>query len=1117
MLVLTTLACGGYWWQLAVQHRAQIAFAQQQAQVRTDQLARTLAAQMGTLMSGIEYVARNLAALYASDPQHAFMLAAANALETFPRASILQIAVASANGHVVYSSLAPGGGVPDSSVSIADRAHFLAHVTGQPLNRLYISRPTLGRLSGRWSIQVSYPVQRQGKFDGAVVLSIDPQYLSHSLREALGQDEGSALIVRADGSYLAGSDRHNQEHEQTSPQHSEFLQHPERTSGRNQPDTPAEGLDRIRTWQRLDHFPIVVDVSLAREQALSATYQAVRTSQWRNAAGTLAIAVTALWIAWLFHRHAQERGRLQRHKQRYRLALEGGQLGTWDWSPVASTYYFDRRWPRLLGLPAQVRRASPAQLKSLIHPDDWAAWCSAWDAHVLGHAPFFEAKPRLRQPGGQWAWLHFRGKRVVLAGSRAPARITGIYVDVTQQHALDAARQELQQRLSKLLAQVPGTVYQFRLGADASSCFPYASPGITDIFGMTPEQAQADAQYAFAQVHPQDIGPLRASIAESARQLSLWAHEWRQLQPNGETRWLSGKANPEREGDGSTLWHGYIHDVTQQHTVVDALRRSEARLRLTMAAVQDGLWEWDTGTDIITMDTRCHQMLGYAAAPEQLSFQDWKQRLHPDNRQLVLTTLQRQVALGQPFDVETRLLTQQGTWLWVEIRGQAAPHAEGDCAVVIGTQTDITLRMQEAHLRQALLDNAAAALLISTPERTIALANQRAVDTFSEDGLPLQGKSTSALHRHQGAFMHFHPYHEAVRQNGAVEVEYLLRTASGALRWFLMRGTLLDPQQPEGNIVWTLVDTTERRETEEALATAQAHLMEVIQHFPGGVLVQNHAGDALVLNQAMCDLFDIDVRCSDLIGSSRAALRALAPPEVLAVVRPEDGAADTEACASYEVALKDARTVRIDRVPMHNTRGDNLGCLWLAQDVTERRRHERTLERLATTDTLTGLANRRAFMARLEAEITHMAHGAAAAVFLMLDLDHFKRVNDTWGHASGDKVLIYLAQLLRGNLLRKEDLAGRLGGEEFAVLLPDTTLSEGLAVAERLRLALYKSPIVMDESTGQTVQVSMSVGVCVVGEDSASTLASADAALYEAKNTGRNKVMQAVQPGHPQT
>ena len=119
-------------------------------------------------------------------------------------------------------------------------------------------------------------------------------------------------------------------------------------------------------------------------------------------------------------------------------------------------------------------------------------------------------------------------------------------------------------------------------------------------------------------------------------------------------------------------------------------------------------------------------------------------------------------------------------------------------------------------------------------------------------------------------------------------------------------------------------------------------------------------------------------------------------------------------------------------------------------------------------------------MARLEAEITHIATAPPAA-FLMLDLDHFKRVNDTWGHATGDKVLVHLANLLRGNLLRKETWLGRLGAREFAVLLPNTTVEQGHAIAERLRIALEQSTIASDD--GQSIRVTMSVGLCPVLPD----------------------------------
>lgn len=175
--------------------------------------------------------------------------------------------------------------------------------------------------------------------------------------------------------------------------------------------------------------------------------------------------------------------------------------------------------------------------------------------------------------------------------------------------------------------------------------------------------------------------------------------------------------------------------------------------------------------------------------------------------------------------------------------------------------------------------------------------------------------------------------------------------------------------------------------------------------------------------------------------------------------------------------------------------------------MTERRRHEQTLERLASTDTLTGLANRRAFMERLEPECARQASGGPGGMVLMLDLDHFKRVNDTWGHATGDVVLVHLARMLKGNLLRSHDLAGRLGGEEFAVLLPGTTAQEATAIGERLRHALEQSRI--HAGDGTIFQVTMSIGAAPLHADAHATLAQADAALYEAKNTGRNKVVLA--------
>lgn len=451
--------------------------------------------------------------------------------------------------------------------------------------------------------------------------------------------------------------------------------------------------------------------------------------------------------------------------------------------------------------------------------------------------------------------------------------------------------------------------------------------------------------------------------------------------------------------------------------------------------------------------------------------------------------------------------TADGQWRWVEIRGQATPSPAGTVSLVIGTQTDISQRRADTLLHHAVLDNAAAALLVTSADNTIELGNRRAEEYFSVDGLPLKGRSMRMICREDAAFSDFCQSVEEVRRTGTVHVEHQLPTTSKGLRWFSIRGTLLDPEQPAGNLIWTLVDTTERREGEEALSTARTHLLEIIRHFPAGVLAQDSEGAPVVVNQALCDLFEVPLRAADVMGYSRAELAMLVPPQARSVLPPDSPLHDDAVASTHEVALGDGRTVQIQFIPILTPHGDQLGRLWLAKDVTERRRHEQTLERLASTDTLTGLANRRAFMERLEPECARQASGGPGGMVLMLDLDHFKRVNDTWGHATGDVVLVHLARMLKGNLLRSHDLAGRLGGEEFAVLLPGTTAQEATAIGERLRHALEQSRI--HAGDGTIFQVTMSIGAAPLHADAHATLAQADAALYEAKNTGRNKVVLA--------
>lgn len=371
-LVLVALCGGIYWWQLLAQQRNQLAFAENQAHLRTVQMSTTMASHVGTLVAGLEYLARSLAMNREAEPDHYFPVAVRTALATFPNGSLRHIYVANASGQVVFSSLDQDPKTQDAPIFIADREHFQGHAERtQPA--LSISRPSLGRLSGKWSVQFSYPVMRGGQFDGVVVLSVAPEYLSGHFSDVSTSGNDVTLLVRDDGAYLARSDRQEEVLSLSVPPDIEFLRHPDRMQGEFQAKSPIDGVERLYAWQRLREYPLVVSVGLDHDKALATTKSSIAQSRLWNAAGTLLAVLAALWIALLFMHQRRIQARLEQHQQRYQLALEGGNLGTWEWTTNTDHLHVDERWHTLMGSSPSDGPPSLDSLRARAHPQDWPA------------------------------------------------------------------------------------------------------------------------------------------------------------------------------------------------------------------------------------------------------------------------------------------------------------------------------------------------------------------------------------------------------------------------------------------------------------------------------------------------------------------------------------------------------------------------------------------------------------------------------------------------------------------------------------------------------------------------------------------------------------------------
>ncbi len=198
--------------------------------------------------------------------------------------------------------------------------------------------------------------------------------------------------------------------------------------------------------------------------------------------------------------------------------------------------------------------------------------------------------------------------------------------------------------------------------------------------------------------------------------------------------------------------------------------------------------------------------------------------------------------------------------------------------------------------------------------------------------------------------------------------------------------------------------------------------------------------------------------------------------------------------------------ISISSHALYDHAGHFAGVEGVYRDVTQRKNLERELQRLATTDMLTGMANRRAFLECAEAVYERSRSNGEPLTLLMLDLDHFKSINDRFGHLEGDRALVEFAQAVKSQL-RASDAVGRLGGEEFGVLLPLTALAEGMEVATRIMNSIRALQLTDDAANPYRITSSLGMGAFRQSDRSLrDMLDRADQALYLAKRRARDQI-----------
>ncbi len=210
-----------------------------------------------------------------------------------------------------------------------------------------------------------------------------------------------------------------------------------------------------------------------------------------------------------------------------------------------------------------------------------------------------------------------------------------------------------------------------------------------------------------------------------------------------------------------------------------------------------------------------------------------------------------------------------------------------------------------------------------------------------------------------------------------------------------------------------------------------------------------------------------------------------------------------EVSETFEIVMADGRVVTQLSYPVHDQEGRFIGRLWLYEDVTRERQTAEQLIYLAERDSLTGLYNRHRFQEELSRMLVDVDRRHSHGALLFFDLDEFKYINDTFGHRAGDSMLIRIAGETNA-LVRRNEIISRIGGDEFAVLVPDASEGEAIHLAERIIRAIAQIPFRFD---GQNLRLTTSLGIALYplhGANAEELIAHADAAMYQAKDAGKN-------------